>query len=67
VRVTSLIFSYLIGLIFLIGGILFIVFLDDNRYLFGITYIVVGLVLVVGTHMAIRRRMKADGEEIEGQ
>lgn len=66
-RVTNLIFSYLIGLIFLIGGILFIVFLDDNRYLFGITYIVVGLVLVVGTHMAIRRRMKADRERIEGE
>lgn len=66
-RVTNLVFSYLIGLIFLIGGILFIVFLDDNRYLFGITYIVVGLVLVVGTHMAIRRRMKAERERIEGQ
>lgn len=66
-RVTNLIFSYLIGLIFLIGGILFVVFLDDNRYLFGITYIVVGLVLVVGTHMAIRRRMKDDTERIEGQ
>lgn len=66
-RVTNLIFSYLIGLIFLIGGILFIVFLDDNRYLFGITYIVVGLVLVVGTHMAIRRRMKVSADEIEGQ
>ena len=66
-RVTNLIFSYLIGLIFLIGGILFIVFLDDNRYLFGITYIVVGLVLVVGTHMAIRRRMKADTDQVEGQ
>lgn len=61
-RVTNLIFSYLIGLIFLVGGILFMIFLDDNRYLFGITYVAVGLLLVVGTHMAIRRRLRVGGQ-----
>ena len=61
---TGLIFSYIIGLIFLIGGVIFLLFLDENRFLFGIPYTLVGLLIVVGIHAALRRRKNrpADGE-----
>ena len=35
---TGYVFSYAIGLIFLAGGILFMVMLDENRFLFGVPY-----------------------------
>lgn len=60
---TGLIFSYFIGLIFLIGGIAFLLFLDDNRFLFGVPYTLVGLLIVVGIHMSLRRRKRAPAEE----
>jgi hypothetical protein len=56
---TGLIFSYIIGLIFLIGGVVFLLFLDDNRFLFGVPYTLVGLLIVVGIHMSLRRRKRA--------
>jgi hypothetical protein len=55
---TGLIFSYIIGLTFLVGGVIFLLFLDDNRFLFGIPYTLVGLFIVVGIHMSMRRRKK---------
>jgi hypothetical protein len=61
--VTGLIFSYIIGLIFLVGGVIFLLFLDDNRFLFGIPYALVGLFIVIGIHMALRRRKKAPAGE----
>jgi len=59
---TGLIFSYIIGLIFLIGGLVFLLFLDDNRFLFGVPYTLVGLLIVVGIHMSLRRRKRAPAE-----
>ena len=61
---TGLIFSYAIGLIFLFGGILFLLFLEENRFLFGIPYTLMGLLIVVGIHMSLRRRRaRADGDD----
>jgi cytochrome c-type biogenesis protein CcmH/NrfF len=60
---TGFIFSYAIGLIFLIGGILFIVVLDQNQLLFGIPYIVLGVVILVGLHMGRRRRKRQQAED----
>ena len=60
---TGFIFSYILGLIFLIGGILFLVILSQNQLLFGIPYILLGLVILVGLHMGRRRRKRQEAED----
>jgi cytochrome c-type biogenesis protein CcmH/NrfF len=60
---TGFIFSYAIGLIFLIGGILFMVVLDQNKVLFGIPYILLGIVILLGLHMGRRRRKRQQAED----
>jgi drug/metabolite transporter (DMT)-like permease len=61
---TGVIFSYLIGLIFAVGGVLFLVGLDDNRFLYGIPYLLIGLVIIGGV-AASQRRMKR--KALEGE
>ena len=41
---TGVLFSYAIGAIFAVGGLLFLIALDDNRLLFGVPYLIMGLV-----------------------
>ena len=53
-------FTYLIGLIFAVGGVVFMVGLDENRFLFGIPYLLIGLVLLYGTYGVQRRAKKRD-------
>ena len=53
---TGLIFSYALGAIFALGGIAFMVFLDDRRFLFGVPYLVLGLLLLYGVSRSQRRR-----------
>lgn len=60
---TGFIFSYALGLIFLIGGVLFIIVLSQNQLLFGIPYIVLGAVILVGLHMGRRRRKRQEVED----
>jgi cytochrome c-type biogenesis protein CcmH/NrfF len=60
---TGFIFSYALGLIFLLGGILFVVVLSQNQLLFGIPYIVLGLVILVGLHMGRRRRKRQEHDD----
>jgi Flp pilus assembly protein TadB len=60
---TGYMFSYAIGLIFLIGGILFMIVLDHNQLLFGIPYVVLGVVILVGMHMGRRRRKRQEAED----
>ena len=60
---TGFIFSYAIGLVFLIGGIVFMVVLSQNQLLFGIPYIVLGVVILVGLHMGRRRRKRQEHED----
>jgi hypothetical protein len=62
---TGFLFSYLLGLIFLVGGILFMVVLTDHRFLFGIPYAVLGLVILVGLHMGRRRKKLQEQREAE--
>ena len=52
---TAVYFSYGIGLIFAIGGLLFLIALDENRYLFGIPYLLLGIVIVGGVRASQRR------------
>ena len=54
---TGVLFSYAIGAIFTVGGLLFLIALDDNRLLFGIPYLIMGLVILGGV-AASQRRMK---------
>ena len=54
---TGVLFSYAIGAIFTVGGLLFLIGLDDNRFLFGIPYLLMGLVILGGV-AASQRRMK---------
>jgi hypothetical protein len=60
---TGVIFSYAIGAIFAGGGIAFLVALDDNRFLYGIPYLLMGLVIVGGVYASQRRaRRRGDAE-----
>jgi hypothetical protein len=63
---TGVIFSYAIGLIFAIGGVVFLIGLDTNRYLYGIPYLVLGLLIIGGVAASQRRmRRKAEARERE--
>ncbi|WP_217922903.1 hypothetical protein [Miltoncostaea oceani] len=61
---TGVIFSYLIGLIFAVGGVVFLIGLDDNRFLYGIPYLLIGVVIIGGVAASQRRaRRKAEEED----
>lgn len=62
---TGIIFSYAIGLIFAVGGVLFLVGLDDNRFLYGIPYLLIGLVIIGGMAASQRRLKRKAAEEAE--
>lgn len=62
---TGVLFSYAIGLIFAVGGIVFLIGLDDNRFLFGVPYLLIGLVIIGGV-AASQRRMRRKAEEHQG-
>jgi hypothetical protein len=63
---TGVIFSYAIGLIFAVGGVVFMVFLEENRFLFGVPYLLMGLVIVVGLyHGRRKRRLREEAEAAE--
>ena len=61
---TAVLFSYAIGLIFAVGGVVFLIGLDDNRFLYGIPYLVLGLVIIGGV-AASQRRMRRKAEAAE--
>ena len=61
---TGLILSYALGVIFAVGGVAFLIFLDDRRLLFGIPYLVIGLLIIGGVRASQRRRGRRDqGDE----
>jgi hypothetical protein len=60
---TGLILSYAIGLIFAVGGVIFLLFLDDNRLLFGVPYLVLGVLLIGGVRASQRRRRGRGDQE----
>ena len=59
---TGLVFSYAIGLIFTVGGLIFLLALDDNRLLFGIPYLVMGILMIGGVWASQRRRRRRADE-----
>jgi hypothetical protein len=63
---TGVLFSYAIGLIFAVGGLLFLIFLEDNRFLFGVPYLLMGLAIVYGVRASQRRTARRAQAEREG-
>lgn len=58
-------FMYIIGGIFAVGGIIFMIGLDENRFLFGIPYLLIGLVMLYGVY-GVQRRAKRRGDDPGG-
>lgn len=56
-------FTWLLGLIFVVGGLVFIFFLGENNLLFGLPYLVIGLLLCYG---AWRLQKSAAKKAMEG-
>lgn len=63
----TLLFTYLIGAIFAVGGVVFMVALDDNRFLFGIPYLLIGLVMLYGAYGMQKRARRGDRDEGGGR
>lgn len=64
---TGLIFSYILGAIFVIGGVLFMLLLEERRFLFGVPYLLIGLLLIGGVRGSQRRKkIRAGGEGDSG-
>lgn len=59
---STLVFTYLIGAIFAVGGIVFMVGLEDNRFLFGIPYLLIGVAMLYGAYGMQRRARGRDGD-----
>lgn len=62
---SAVFFSYFIGAIFAIGGVVFLVGLDENRLLFGIPYLLLGIVILGGV-AASQRRGRKNGKGSSG-
>jgi hypothetical protein len=60
---TGLLLSYALGVIFALGGIAFIIFLDERRFLFGVPYLVIGVLLIGGVRASQRRRGLGEAED----
>lgn len=60
---TGILFSYAIGAIFAVGGLVFLLLLDDNRYLFGIPYLLIGIVIIGGVRGTQRRARRRAAPE----
>lgn len=58
---TGVIFSYAIGLIFAVGGVAFLIGLEDNRLLYGIPYLIIGVVIIGGVAASQRRTRRRAG------
>ena len=58
---TGVLFSYAIGAIFTVGGLLFLIALNDNRLLFGIPYLLMGLAILGGVAASQRRTRRRHG------
>ena len=60
---SNIIGTYVLGAIFVIGGVVFMALLDNNQLLFGIPYLLIGLFLIYGAYGASKRRKRQLTEE----
>ena len=58
-------FTWFLGLIFVAGGIVFMVFLEGNNLLFGLPYLVIGLFLCYGAWRLQRSAARKALEEAQ--
>ncbi len=54
-------FMYFIGAIFAVGGIIFMIGLEENRFLYGVPYLLIGLVMIYGVYGSQRRARRKGG------
>jgi hypothetical protein len=69
---SGIVFTWALGLIFVVGGIAFIAFLEVNNVLYGLPYVVIGALLCYGAwRLQVSAKKKAaqaaqeDGSEVE--
>jgi hypothetical protein len=65
---SGVLFTWALGLIFVVGGFIFIFFLGDNNLLYGLPYVVVGLLLCYGAWRlgkSAAKRAAAEAAEAE--
>ncbi len=60
---SGVLFTWALGLIFVVGGFIFIFFLGDNNLLFGLPYVVVGALLCYGAWRLGKSAAKRAAEE----
>jgi len=63
-------FTWLLGLIFVVGGLVFIFFLGENNLLFGLPYLEIGLLLCYGAwrlQKSAAKKALADAEALEAE
>jgi hypothetical protein len=63
---TGLILSYALGIIFAIGGLAFLILLDERRFLFGVPYLIMGILLIGGVRASQRRKRTGHVEDADG-
>ncbi|MCX6410068.1 MAG: hypothetical protein NT143_06490 [Actinobacteria bacterium] len=57
-------FTWFLGLVFVAGGIVFMVFLDVNNLLYGLPYLVMGALLCYGAwRLQVSAKKKAAAEQ----
>ena len=62
---SGIFFTWALGLIFVVGGIVFLLFLGDNNLLFGLPYLVIGLFLCYGAWRLQRSAARKALEEAQ--
>ena len=65
---SGIVFTWALGLIFVVGGFVFLFMLDGNNLLFGLPYIVVGALLCYGAfrlQVSARKKALAAAQEAE--
>ena len=63
---TGLILSYALGIIFVIGGLAFLLLLDERRFLFGVPYLIMGILLIGGVRASQRRKHTRQIDDVDG-
>lgn len=58
-------FTWMLGLIFVVGGVVFLLFLGENRLLFGLPYLVIGLLLCYGAWRLGKSAAKKAAEDAQ--
>ena len=63
---TGLILSYALGIVFAVGGLAFLLLLDERRFLFGVPYLIMGILLIGGVRASQRRKHTRQIDDADG-